>query len=76
MNDMQSQEKQRLHELEKGQLWKVEQGYVYIAELGNRLIQYKMLRKPEQTAAITRMIGIEALGNRLRQSDARLVGTL
>ncbi len=60
--------------LAKGQLWKVEHGYVHIVELGRRLIHYRILRQPEQRVAITKMIGTEALLNYLRQSEAELVG--
>ena len=59
--------------LEPGQLWKIEHGYVYIVDLGKRLIHYKILRHPNQRAAMTRLIGIEALVNYLRQSEAVLV---
>ncbi len=61
------------HDLRPGQLWKVEHGYVYIVELGKRLIHYKMLRHPELRTALTQMIRIEALVNYLRQTDAQLV---
>jgi hypothetical protein len=71
---MQIEEKNRLHGLEAGQLWKIEHGYIYIVELGKRLIHYKMLREPNQKAVTTRMIGIEALLNYLRQNEAQLVG--
>ena len=64
----------RLHRLEAGQLWKLEHGYLYIVELGKRLIHYRMLQHPDQRAALTRMIGVEALLNYLRQSEAELVG--
>lgn len=70
---MRSEEKRNSHKLQPGQLWKVDQGYVYIVELGKRLIQYKMLREPNQKAVLTRMIGIEALANFLRHSEAELV---
>lgn len=59
--------------LEAGQLWKLEHGYVYIVELGKRLILYKMLRQPEQRAALTQMIRIEALLNFFLQNEAELV---
>lgn len=62
-----------MHGLERGQLWKLEHGYIYIAELGRRLIQYRMLKNPEQRAALTRMIGIAELMKFLRHSDAQLV---
>jgi hypothetical protein len=70
---MQIEEKNRTHGLEAGQLWKIEHGYLHIVELGKRLIHYRILRKPNQRAAVTRMIGIEALLNYLRQSEAQLL---
>ena len=73
MNDMEVDQQNRLYRLEAGQLWKLEHGYLYIVELGKRLIHYRMLRDPEQRAALTRMIGIEALLNYLSQSEAELV---
>ncbi len=54
-------------------MWKIEHGYLYIVELGNRLIHYKMLRQPDQSEAVTRLIGLEALVNYLRHSEAELV---
>jgi len=66
-------EKSGVAELEAGQLWKIEHGYVYIVELGKRLIHYKMLRHPSQRAAVTRMIGIEALLRYLDNSEAILI---
>jgi hypothetical protein len=59
--------------LEAGQLWKVEHGYLYIVEMGKRLIHYKMLRQPKQRAVVTRMIGVEALLKYLKQSEAELL---
>ena len=70
---MQAQANQRPPGLQKGQLWKVEHSYIYIVDLGKRLIHYKLLKRPAQVAAITRMIGIEALTSFLRQHDAQLV---
>jgi hypothetical protein len=70
---MEMAEMQHLHGLAAGQLWKLEHGYVQVVELGKRLAYYKMLLKPNQGAAVTRMIGIEALLNYLRQSDAQLL---
>jgi hypothetical protein len=71
---MQLEERDRSYRLEAGQLWKLEQGYIYIVELGKRLIHYKMLRQPNQKGATTRLIGIEALLRYLRNSEAELVG--
>ena len=70
---MQIQETICAHPLASGQLWKLEHGYVYIVELGKRLIHYRMLRQPEQKTAVTRMIGIESLLKYLRQCEAQLV---
>jgi hypothetical protein len=70
---MQTEEKNCLRGLEAGQLWKVEHGYVYIVDLGRRLIQYKMLRNPNQKAVITKLIGMDALLNYLRHSEAELM---
>jgi hypothetical protein len=59
--------------LQQGQMWKLEHGYVYIVELGDRLIHYRMLRNPDQRAALTRLIAIEALATFLWKSEAELM---
>lgn len=71
---MQIEEKDRLQDLEVGQLWKLEHGYLYIAELGRRLVHYKILKHPDQSAALTRLIGIDALLTYLKHNEAELVG--
>jgi len=70
---MQTEEQVRFQELEVGQLWRLEHGYLYVAELGRRLVHYKMLRHPNQRAALTRMIGVDALLKYLKHSEAELV---
>jgi len=60
--------------LEKGQLWKLENGYLYIVELGKRLIHYKLLRQPNQKAVVTRLIGVQELLTYLKHTEASLVG--
>ncbi len=70
---MRTEEMNRLHRLEAGQLWKLEHGYIYIVELGKRLIHYKILQQPDQKAVVTRLIGIEALLNYLSCSEAQLL---
>lgn len=75
LSNMESSDTDRLHRLRPGQLWKVEHGYVYIVELGKRIILYKMLRHPSVMASVTQMIRIEALLNYLRQSEAQLTGS-
>jgi hypothetical protein len=59
--------------LQPGQMWRIEHGYVYIVELGDRLIHYRMLKDPEQRAALTRLIAIEALATFLWKSEAVLM---
>ena len=72
-NHMQVEEKSRLHPLEAGQLWKNAHGYVYIVELGKRLVRYRVLRQPDQRIAVTRIAGMESLLIYLSQSEAELV---
>jgi hypothetical protein len=72
---MQSADTDQLHQLREGQLWKVEHGFIFIVELGRRLVHYKMLRRPGVRTAVTQMIRIEALLNYLCQSEAQLVAT-
>lgn len=57
--------------LEKGQLWEVDGGYLEIVDVGGRHVHYKMKRRPEHKAAITRLISLDALAVYLR--DAKLV---
>jgi len=70
---MQTQESKRLAPLESGQLWKIEHGHLYIVELGNWVIHYKIFRHPGQRTAATNLMRLEALVNYLRQSEAELV---
>ncbi len=60
-------------ELEKGQLWKCAQNYVYIVEMGRRLIHYKLLKYPTQKGVLTRMVGLEAIQGYLKANDGELV---
>lgn len=71
---MKLHEKKGLQPLEEGQMWKLEHGYLYIAELGKRLIHYKLLRQPNQKAVATRLIGIGELMTFLRRNEAELLG--
>lgn len=59
--------------LEKGQLWRADESYLQIVEIGNRLVHYKLLQRPDQRAALTRLIGIDALAVYLRNTEASLV---
>lgn len=71
--NMRTDETNALQNLEAGQLWKIEHGYLYIVELGKRLIHYKMLKQPHQKAVATRLIGIPALLTYLKNNEAQLV---
>jgi hypothetical protein len=59
--------------LAKGQLWKVDNIYLHIVELGKRLVYYNLMRAPGQKAMMTRLIRIESMATYLRASDATLV---
>ena len=41
-------------QLEQGQLWKTNGGYVQIWHIGKRLIDYKMMKQPGQRAVRTK----------------------
>ncbi len=71
---METETTNNLRRLAPGQLWKLEHGYLYIVELGKRLIHYRLLRQPNQRAALTQMITLEALLNYLSKNEAELLG--
>ena len=59
--------------LAKGQIWKTENAYIQIVELGKRLIQYKMMKQQGQKAVKTQMAGIESLEDYLKTNAAKLI---
>ena len=59
--------------LAKGQLWKMNDAYIQIVELGKRLIHYKMMKQLGQMRVKTQMSGIESMGVYLKNNRARLV---
>jgi hypothetical protein len=59
--------------LAKGQIWKTENAYIQIVELGKRLIQYKMMKQQGQKAVKTQMAGIDSLESYLKTNAAKLV---
>jgi len=61
--------------LAKGQVWKTENAYIQIVELGKRLIQYKMMKQQGQKAVKTQMAGIESLESYLKTNAAKLVSS-
>ena len=59
--------------LAKGQLWKMNNAYIQIVELGKMLIHYKMMKQLGQMQARTRMSTIDTMGSYLKSNRARLV---
>ncbi len=59
--------------LATGQLWKTDDAYVQIVELGKKLIHYKLLKDPKQPVVMTRMIRTDALAVYLRMTEATLM---
>jgi len=59
--------------LAKGQLWKMNDAYIQIVELGKRLIHYKMMKELRGMGVRTRMSTIETMGTYLTTNRARLV---
>ena len=60
-------------ELARGQLWKTDDAYLQIVDLGKRLIHYKLLKDPNQPVVVTRLIRTEAMAVFLSAADATLV---
>ena len=59
--------------LAKGQLWKMNNAYIQIVELGRMLIHYKMMKQLGQMQVRTRMSTIDTMGIYLKSNRARLV---
>lgn len=59
--------------LAQGQLWKTDNTYLQIVELGKKLIHYKLLKDPRQPVVITRLIRTDALAVYLRATEATLM---
>ena len=62
-------------ELKQGQLWKLKRHYIYIVELGNRLIQFKLMDSAQDTGARTLTSGLDTLWRYVRSRGGRLVST-
>ena len=58
--------------LANGQLWKTENAYIQIVELGKRLIDYRMMRQLGQSRR-TQTSTIETMEKYLKTNEARLV---
>jgi hypothetical protein len=61
------------HPLEKGQTWKLEQGYLHIVELSNRHVRYKIQRQLQQHVATPSLIGVVELLAYLWHNEAKLM---
>jgi hypothetical protein len=59
--------------LAKGQLWKLNHAYIQIVDLGKRLLQYKMMSRPDEMGARTLMSGVDTMWGYLKSRHARLV---
>ena len=64
--------KKALPALARGQLWKTENGYIQIVDLGKRLIDYRMMRQLGQSRR-TQTSSIETMANYLKTNEARLM---
>jgi hypothetical protein len=73
METTQQQREQRKFLLEKGQMWKLEHGYLRIVELGKRHVHYQILRQLHQHVATPRLIGIVQLIIYLWHNEAKLM---
>ena len=59
--------------LAKDQLWKVNESYIHIVELGKRLIHYKMSNSRQSRAVPVKMSSIDTVQNYLKSHRAVLV---
>lgn len=59
-------------QLEQGQLWKRKSGYVQIWHIGNRLIDYRMMKQLGQKAVKTQTTAIETPDEYLKSQKAVL----
>jgi hypothetical protein len=69
---MKANRKKAMPALANGQLWKTEDAYIQIVELGKRLIDYRMMRQLGQSRR-TQTSSIEMMENYLKKNEARLV---
>jgi hypothetical protein len=59
--------------LAKGQLWRLNQGFVYVVEPGERVVRYRLLKSPDQRSAATRLLAIRKMESWLKEQSAELV---
>jgi hypothetical protein len=56
----------------EGQVWQLQTGYLKIIRLGKSLVEYKLLRKPDQKAVQSQMARPEVVEQFLKSAKARL----
>jgi hypothetical protein len=59
--------------LAKGQLWKLNDLYIQIVELGKKLIHYRMLSDARETGARIKTSGVDVMWGYLKSRRAQLV---
>ena len=60
-------------QMAQGQVWRIDDAYLYIVEIGRRMIYYKMARQAGERTLATQMIGIDALAAYLKATEATLM---
>jgi hypothetical protein len=65
--------KKPLPALANGQLWKTDNGYIQVWNVGKRLVDYKMMKQPGKKAVRTQATWIDTLQEYLRSQKAVLV---
>jgi hypothetical protein len=60
-------------QLEQGQLWKTNDGYIHICHIGKRLVDYRMMKHPGRKAVRTQATGIDTLQKYLNRQKGVLV---
>ena len=59
--------------LAKGQLWKLNNLYIQIVELGKKMIHYRMLSDVRETGARIKTSGVDVMWGYLKSRRAQLV---
>jgi hypothetical protein len=61
--------------LAKGQLWKLKHAYIYVVDLGKRMIRFKLMTSPKARFERTLTGEADTLWGYLKQRHAELVNT-
>ena len=60
-------------QLAKGQIWRIDHGYVHIVERGKSLLHYTIMRKLSRRATRTQVSGIAEVEKYLKANGAKLL---